>query len=265
MSLATIDTETRALLEYAIPRGTDMDKMAMLQLMRSMDLNPLRREVYAIPYQGKLQIVIGVDGWRKAAHATGRYLSGEAVYGEDECGVFCTYTVLTTGGGRFSATCWLSEFKGGSPLWNRMPRHMLAVKAEVHALKRAFGLAGPTEWDHDEGRETIVGEPVRAAQDDRLAAMNRLLTSSADLPTEVSAVAPQAAPAVEQPPAPAVEPLEVLAEQVAELARASGQKRTAMQALAAAKKKGKDEAGTRAVLEEWHEALSNTNNKENMK
>jgi glycosyltransferase involved in cell wall biosynthesis len=62
MSLATIDTETRALLEYAIPRGTDMDKMAMLQLMRSMDLNPLRREVYAIPYQGKLQIVIGVDG-----------------------------------------------------------------------------------------------------------------------------------------------------------------------------------------------------------
>ena len=33
MSLATIDNETRALLEYAIPRGTDMDKMAMLQLM----------------------------------------------------------------------------------------------------------------------------------------------------------------------------------------------------------------------------------------
>jgi hypothetical protein len=70
---------------------------------------------------------------------------------------------------------------------------------------------------------------------------------------------------VEQPPAPAVEPLEVLAEQVAELARASGQKRTAMQALAAAKKKGKDEAGTRAVLEDWHEALSNTINKETMK
>lgn len=191
MSLAKINDETRALLEYAIPRGTDMDKMAMLQLMRSMDLNPLRKEVYAIPYQGKLQIVIGVDGWRKAAHATGRYLSGEAVYGEDEYGVFCTYTVLTTDGGRFSSTCWLSEFKSGSPLWGRMPRHMLAVKAEVHALKRAFGLAGPTEWDHDDGRETIVGEPVRAAQDDRLAAMNRLLTSSAEASTEASAVAPR--------------------------------------------------------------------------
>jgi hypothetical protein len=95
--------------------------------------------------------------------------------------------------------------------------------------------------------------------------MNRLLTSSADLPTEVSAVAPQAPPVVEQPPADAVEPLEVLAEQVAELARSQGQKRTAMQALAAAKKKGKTDEGTRAVLEEWHEALSNTNNKENMK
>jgi len=31
------------------------------------------------------------------------------------------------------------------------------------------------------------------------------------------------------------------------------------------RKQGKDEAGTRAVLEEWHEALSNTINKENMK
>ena len=265
MSLATIDTKTREQLEYAIPRGSDVEKLAMLQLMQSMDLNPLRKEVYAIPYQGKLQIVIGVDGWRKLAHANGRYLSGEAVYGEDEYGVFCTYTVLTTSGGRFSATCWLSEFKSSSPLWGRMPRHMLAVKAEVHALKRAFGLAGPTEWDHDDGRETIVGEPVRAAQDDRLAAMNRLLTSSADLPTEVSAVAPQAAPAVEQPPAPAVEPLEALAEQVAELARATGQKRSGMQALAAARKKGKTEAGTRAVLEDWHEALSNTNNTENLK
>ena len=78
-------------------------------------------------------------------------------------------------------------------------------------------------------------------------------------------MAPQAAPAVEQPPAPAVEPLEALAEQVAELARATGQKRTAMQALAAARKKGKTEAGTRAVLEDWHEALSNTINKENLK
>jgi hypothetical protein len=38
-----------------------------------------------------------------------------------------------------------------------------------------------------------------------------------------------------------------------------------MQALAAAKKKGKTEEGTRGVLEEWHEALSNTNNKENLK
>lgn len=265
MSLATIDTKTREQLEYAIPRGSDVEKLAMLQLMQSMNLNPLHKEVYAIPYQGKLQIVIGVDGWRKLAHATGRYLSGEAVYGEDEYGVFCTYTVLTTTGGRFSSTCWLSEFKSGSPLWGRMPRHMLAVKAEVHALKRAFGLAGPTEWDHDDGRETIVGEPVRVAQDDRLAAMNRLLTSSAEASTEASAVAPQAPPAVEQPPEAAVEPLEALAEQVAKLAVSQGQKRTATQALAAARKKGKTEEGTRAVLEDWHEALSNTNNKETMK
>ena len=76
-------------------------------------------------------------------------------------------------------------------------------------------------------------------------------------------MAPQAAPVQVETPAPAS--LEALAEEVAALGRKAGHKRSGMQALAAAKKQGKDEAGTRKVLEEWHEAISNTLNKETMK
>jgi hypothetical protein len=238
--------------------ATEADRLALGTMMQSYGLNPLRKEVYPISYGGRLSIVVGVDGWRRLAHETGRYASGEATYGHDAEGRVesCTYTVLTKDGGRFSFTCWLDEFRQGTPTWHKSPRHMLRIKAEVHCLKAAFGLAGPTEYD----AEVEAAAPAAAKpQDDRIADLNRLLTA----PSTEAVVAPQAEPAQVESPAQAS--LEQLAEEVAALARKAGGKRTAMQALAQARKQGKDEAGTRAVLEEWHEALSNTINKENMK
>lgn len=96
-------------------------------------------------------------------------------------------------------------------------------------------------------------------QDDRIADLNRLLTA----PSTEAVVAPQAEPAQVESPAQAS--LEQLAEEVAEMARKMGANRSAWGAMQVARKKGKDKAGTRAVLEEWHEALRNTINKENMK
>jgi hypothetical protein len=238
--------------------ATEADRLALGTMMQSYGLNPLRKEVYPISYGGRLSIVVGVDGWRRLAHETGRYASGEATYGHDAEGRVesCTYTVLTKDGGRFSFTCWLDEFRQGTPTWHKSPRHMLRIKAEVHCLKAAFGLAGPTEYD----AEVEAAAPAAAKpQDDRIADLNRLLTA----PSTEAVVAPQAEPAQVESPAQAS--LEQLAEEVAALARKAGGKRTAMQALAQARKQGKDEAGTRAVLEEWHEALTNTINKETMR
>jgi hypothetical protein len=238
--------------------ATEADRLALGTMMQSYGLNPLRKEVYPISYGGRLSIVVGVDGWRRLAHETGRYASGEATYGHDAEGRVesCTYTVLTKEGGRFSFTCWLDEFRQGTPTWHKSPRHMLRIKAEVHCLKAAFGLAGPTEYD----AEVEAAAPAAAKpQDDRIADLNRLLTA----PSTEAVVAPQAEPAQVESPAQAG--LEQLAEEVAALARKAGGKRTAMQALAQARKQGKDEAGTRAVLEEWHEALTNTINKETMR
>lgn len=240
--------------------ATEADRLALATMMQSYNLNPLRKEVYPISYGGRLSIVVGVDGWRRLAHETGRYAGGEAAYGFDSEGRVdsCTYTVLTKDGGRFSFTCWLDEFRQGTPTWHKSPRHMLRIKAEVHCLKAAFGLAGPTEYDAEAEAAVPAAVPARP-QDDRIADLNRLLTA----PSTEAVVAPQAEPAAVESPSPAG--LEQLAEEVAALARKTGGKRTAHQALAAARKQGKDEAGTRAVLEEWHEALSNTINKENMK
>lgn len=237
--------------------ATEADRLALATMMQSYGLNPLRKEVYPISYGGRLSIVVGVDGWRRLAHETGRYAGGEATYGLDAEGRVesCTYTVLTKDGGKFSFTCWLDEFRQGTPTWAKSPRHMLRVKAEVHCLKAAFGLAGPTEYD----AEAEASAPVQVRTESRIEELNKLLTA----PSTEAVVAPQAEPVQDHLPAPAS--LEQLAEEVAALGRKAGHRRSGMQALAAAKKQGKDEAGTRRVLEEWHEAISNTLNKENMK
>ena len=136
------------------------------------------------------------------------------------------------------------------------------MKAETKAKRRLTlsicGLGYLDETEIEDMQRAAPAAPARP-QDDRIADLNRLLTA----PSTEAVVAPQAEPAAVESPSPAG--LEQLAEEVAALARKTGGKRTAHQALAAARKQGKDEAGTRAVLEEWHEALSNTINKENMK
>lgn len=286
MSIVQVIDQTTIdrIVASVMPRNaTEADRLALATMMQSYGLNPLRKEVYPIVYGGRLSIVVGVDGWRRLAHQTGQYVGGEASYGYDADGRVesCTYTVTTKDGGKFSFTCWLDEFRQGTPTWNKSPRHMLQVKAEVHCLKRAFGLAGPTEYD----AEAEVAEPVRVHTNEQLRRLNALAQGTVTAPSTEAVAAPAAAPVEESEPRPATaapgweqqlgqpatdggpaEPtLEDLAEQVAALARQAGGKRTAMQALAKAKKDGKDEAGTRRVLEEWHEALSNTINKESMK
>jgi hypothetical protein len=160
------------------------------------------------------------------------------------------------------------------------------MKAETKAKRRLTlsicGLGFLDESDIADGG--AASAPVRVSTTDQLRRLNALAQGTVTAPSTEAVAAPAAAPVEESEPRPATaalgweqqlgqpatdggpaEPtLEDLAEQVAALARQAGGKRTAMQALAKAKKDGKDEAGTRRVLEEWHEALSNTINKESM-
>lgn len=161
------------------------------------------------------------------------------------------------------------------------------MKAETKAKRRlTLSICGLGFLDESEVADASVGHAVRIQPNETLRRLNALASSStpAAVTSEAAAVAPVAAAASGPNPAsPTATPgweqqlgaaatdgggeatLEELAEQVAALARQAGGKRTAMQALAKAKKEGKDEAGTRRVLEEWHEALSNTINKESMR
>jgi len=159
------------------------------------------------------------------------------------------------------------------------------MKAETKAKRRlTLSICGLGFLDESEVADASVAHSVRIQTNETLRRLNALASSStpAAATSEVAVVAPVAAAASGPDPAsPAATPgweqqlgavatdgggpeptLEELAEQVAALSKG---KRTAMQALTKAKKEGKDEAGTRRKLEEWHEAMSNTINKESMR
>jgi len=247
--IQVLDTEAmERIVASVMPKtASDTDRLALMHMMRSSGLDPLRREVYPISYGGRLSIVVGVDGWRRLAHATRRYASGEASYTYDAEGKLhsCTFTVLTTDGGRFSFTCWLDEFRQNTPTWHRSPHHMLRVKAEVHCLKAAFGLAGPTEYDA-ETEVTVAAPAVVRPQDERIAELDRLLAAPS---TEAATV--QVEPARVDPPAPAdLDGMtdEQISEEIGRLAEVSGVAWTAAAARAAARRGAKTDREYRIAL-----------------
>lgn len=212
-------------IESVMPRNaSQVDRMALAEMMKTYGLDPLRREVYPLAFGGRLCLYVSIDGWRRLARESGRYKGGVAIYHRDASGAVdsCTYRVTTIDGGEFEFTCWLSEFKGSSPNWRTQPLHMLRTRAEAHCLKAAFGFSGATEGDEELAAATTVVEA-----DSALAALNaRVERTTVSLPAAPAAV-------VEQPSPPSAQQL---AESISEKAKAVGIRWSAKQALAAARK-----------------------------
>jgi len=238
---------------------------------QSLGLNPATRPFSFQQFQGRLVMYATKDCSEqlRQIHGVSVRITGRIT--DTDGGV---YTVTVRGQdkeGRRDEASGSVSIAGlrGVELANAM------MKAETKAKRRLTlsicGLGFPDETEIGDSGPAL--QPVRAVSSDRLARLNALTAAG---PTSDGPVAAPVAPALAacDPPAPRAATgteqvpdsaatdggevsLEDLAEQVAALARNTGQKRTAMQALAAAKKKGKTPEGTRAVLEEWHEALSN--------
>jgi hypothetical protein len=220
-------------IEQVMPRNaSQVDRMALAAMMKTYGLDPLRREVYPLAFGGRLCLYVSIDGWRRLARESGRYRSGVCTYHKDASGSIdsCTFKVVTTEGGEFEFTCWLSEFKGSSPNWRTQPLHMLRTRAEAHCLKAAFGFSGATEGDEELAEATTVVEA-----DSALAALNARVSQSAER-TTVSLPSASAV-VVEQPPPPsAPDRIQQLAESIAEKAKSVGIRWSAKQAVTAARK-----------------------------
>jgi hypothetical protein len=169
--------------------------------------DPFRKEIYAWKSSGKLCLHIGISGWRSDAVATGEYLgqAGPEWCGEDgiwkDIWLAKAPPVAARVGVRrlgfpepLYATCMYKEFKRPGPNWEERPAHMLGIRAEYHALMRAFPDAykGTLDAIEEAGAELSVGE------DEPAPALLSVDTETGEITEPVSPAAPEPT----QPPEP---------------------------------------------------------------
>lgn len=173
MELATIHTETALtreqvdLLKRTVAKGATDDEFALfIQLCKTRGLDPFCRQIHFT----KNGTITGIDGFRVIAERTGKYLPGNTEYIEDASGnlLAARVTVRKWHNDQWhdlTETAYLSEYRAGTPIWQKMPRVMLSKCAEARALRRAFpcelsGLYAAEEMDQANHPEPAATRPV---------------------------------------------------------------------------------------------------------
>lgn len=169
--------------EISIIKGTinfkmsDTDLKVFLHVCRHTNLDPLSKQIYAIPRGGKMTIQTSIDGFRLIADRTGKYAPGRPTqYHYDDKGYLLAATSFVK---KFVGGEWheigeqalLCEYMGRTDFWKKMPSVMLSKVAEARALRRAFpadlsGIVTADEMDQAENTETFISSETYEALND---------------------------------------------------------------------------------------------------
>lgn len=188
--IATIHAEQQAmtreqidLLKRTVAKGASDDEFALfIQLCKARGLDPFCRQIHYT----RNGTITGIDGFRVIAERTGHYCPGDTHYIEDKDGnlIAAQVSVRKQVGNEWftvTETAYLNEYKASTPIWQKMPRVMVAKCAEARALRRAFpaelsGLYATEEMDQavtHEQHEPVMKQveqpkPVEQPQNDRI-------------------------------------------------------------------------------------------------
>lgn len=178
---------------------------AFLQVVARTGLDPFAKQIHAVRFGGKYQIVVGIDGFRLIAQRSLQYGGQTKIEwlradGSDEGRWVSAWVPALWGGGKgdkplaarvgimrkgfseplYTVVTW-DEFGGTSGNWASKPAHMLAIRAESHALRRAFpndlsGIYTPEDFEDGHAEDNAVEDPRIAQVEtvDNVDELNRL-------------------------------------------------------------------------------------------
>jgi len=128
--------------------ATDMEFKLFIDMSKALGLDPKKKEIYFIKYgqgeKAKPTMIVGIDGYRKIAERSGKYMPGREPMFTYKNNVLFSATAYVKKLGpdkewhEIGATAILSEYDAGQGQWKKMPHAMLAKCAESLALRRAF-------------------------------------------------------------------------------------------------------------------------------
>lgn len=148
------DGQVKVLRETMLREFPESQQNYFITLCETAGLNPLQKQIHATKFQNKIVPVVAIDGLRAIAQRTGEY-EGQVgpLYTSD--GSTWTETWLDNGPPKAAkvgvlrrgfkdpvfSVATIKEHGGSGRFWNNnggMPAHMLGIRAEGFALRRAF-------------------------------------------------------------------------------------------------------------------------------
>jgi hypothetical protein len=207
-------------LRQFVSEFNEAQQNQFIQVCVSTQLDPYRKQIYAVNRAGRgqmpnMSIVVAIDGLRSISARSGKY---QGQVGPFWCGTDMEWKEVWIGGTKpaackvgilhkdFTEPLWAvatqEQHWGSGPMWNKMGPHMLGIRAEAFAHRRAFpnetsGLFVPEEIEEPApeappGVEDSSTPPVMSMKERALAAVSRgghSLKTGADIPAPPSEIA----------------------------------------------------------------------------
>ncbi|MGL5130792.1 MAG: recombinase RecT [Aeromonas popoffii] len=126
-------------------QATNAEMTVVSSIFAKYDLNPFIREGHAFVSGGKLQVMIGLDGWIKIANRHPEFDGYEQFDNFDDKGELVSVTTkIYVKNRRFPTphTEYMKEaFVPTSPAWKKYSFRMLAGKSLGQCVRKAFGIS----------------------------------------------------------------------------------------------------------------------------
>lgn len=172
-----------------VPQNCTREQFASFLLVaREYDLNPVLKQIYAMPTRnGGIQPIVGVDGWANIINAHPAFDGMEFEDHLDEGGELTAITCRIYRKDRahpVSVTEYMAECRRGTEPWKQWPRRMLRHKAMIQAARYGFGFAGIVDPDEAERIASAIKllQPVDRRRSHGAAEFDPFATTPIDVP-----------------------------------------------------------------------------------
>jgi phage recombination protein Bet len=154
------DAFEQVLRATVVPKECTREQFAAFLLVaKEYNLNPLTREIFAIPGRnGGIQSVVSVDGWINLINSHPQL---DGIEFEDADAAITCRIWRKDRAKPCTVTEYLAECDRGTEPWRKWPRRMLRHKALIQCARYAFGFAGIV--DPDEAERIPTGNGQRSA------------------------------------------------------------------------------------------------------
>jgi phage recombination protein Bet len=151
-----ITRKVRRTCAKAYPNVSDDEIGEFIYLAKTVNLDPIRNQIYAIPRDSRLTFQVGIDGFRAIAHRTGQYtgMTRKAVYSDGR--LVAAWAIATRNGREWKTSVLFNEYNTGKNVWREKPETMILKVAEAHALRMAF----PEELGGMYTEDELPSEPI---------------------------------------------------------------------------------------------------------